>query len=129
MRVLLVQADNPYRAITAQWLSMLNGVSAVQIAGSGSVAMTLIDSMGPDVILVDAALPDMDGFEFTRKAKSNGGTYRLVMMIAVRSSRFEESARKAGADHAVEKSALHMMLPALMAECASLARGPSRKPS
>ena len=129
MRLLLVQGDSKYRAITVQWLSVLAGVSAVQVASLGSEAMTLIGSMCPDVVLVDAVLPDMDGFEFTRKAKSNGGTCRVVVMIAAKSSRFEESAHRAGADHAVEKSALHTMLPAVLAECASPARGAIRKPS
>ena len=85
------------------------------VADSGSEGLVSLESPAPDLVLVDVELPDMDGFEFTRVAKSNGGTYRVVLMIALETSRFQEWARRAGADHAMEKSRLHTNLPPLLA--------------
>ena len=116
-----MQTDSRHRAITAQWLAALRGVSVVQVASDGAEALALVEALPPDVILVDASRAGLDGFEFTRMAKSNGGTYRVVMMIALESPHFVASAHRAGADDAVEKSRLHTELPLLLARYASLA--------
>lgn len=41
------------------------------VARSGATALSLIERMPPDVILMDAVMPEMDGFETCRRIKDN----------------------------------------------------------
>jgi len=118
VRLLLVQGANPYRVITSQWLSALAGVTEVQVANAGLEALAVIALQSPDLVLVDAALPDMDGYEFTRQARLAAAKLRVVLMITVATDRFAGWAKDAGADHAVEKSRLHSELPPILAALA-----------
>jgi CheY-like chemotaxis protein len=118
VRLLLVQGANPYRNITSQWLAALAGVSEVQVASAGLEALTFIAALAPDLVLVDAALPDMDGYEFTRQARLAAAKVRVVLMITVATERFAGWAKEAGADHAMEKSRLHSELPPILAALA-----------
>ncbi len=68
--VVLIVDDSP------ETLSMLNdtldqaGVT-VLVALEGSQALTIAGSITPDVILMDAIMPNMDGFETCRQLKAN----------------------------------------------------------
>jgi len=68
--IVLVVDDSP------ESLSLLtdaleeNGFTAL-VARSGRAALTLIERMPPDVILMDAVMPEMDGFETCRRIKDN----------------------------------------------------------
>jgi len=68
--IVLVVDDSP------ESLSLLtdaleeNGFTAL-VARSGPAALALIERLSPDVILMDAVMPEMDGFETCRRIKAN----------------------------------------------------------
>jgi DNA-binding response OmpR family regulator len=43
----------------------------VLIAQSGTAALTLVDRVTPDIVLMDALMPGLDGFETCRRMKQN----------------------------------------------------------
>jgi DNA-binding response OmpR family regulator len=43
----------------------------VLIAQSGTTALTLVDRVTPDIVLMDALMPGLDGFETCRRMKKN----------------------------------------------------------
>jgi DNA-binding NarL/FixJ family response regulator len=68
--VVLVVDDSP------ETLSMLNDVLdsenlTVLVALEGSQALTIANNITPDIILMDAVMPHMDGFETCKQLKSN----------------------------------------------------------
>jgi two-component system cell cycle response regulator DivK len=95
------QADN--RAILRDLLSHA-GYDLIE-ATNGEEGVALAESKRPDLILMDVQLPIMDGYEATRRIKSNP-TLRSIPIIAVTSyalSDDEAKARAAGCDAYVAK--------------------------
>src|SRR5262249_7924165 len=74
-------------------------------AESGEEALIAVEAKRPDLILMDIQLPVMDGYETTRRIKSNP-TLKAVPIIAVTSyalSGDEGKARAAGCNAYVTK--------------------------
>src|SRR5215471_12457915 len=95
------QADN--RRILRDLLG--NAGYALIEAESGEEALTAVEARRPDLILMDIQLPVMDGYEATRRLKSNP-TLKDVPIIAVTSyalSGDEGKARAAGCNAYVTK--------------------------
>ena len=102
-RILVVedQADN--RRILRDLLSNA-GYELVE-AESGEEALMAVEEQRPDLILMDIQLPVMDGYEATRRIKSNPAL-KAVPIIAVTSyalSGDEGKARAAGCNAYVTK--------------------------
>ena len=72
----------------------------VVIATSGTEALEKAHAHRPDVILMDIELPDLDGWEASRRLKNDPAT-RQIPIIAVTAhamSDHEEKSREAGCD-------------------------------
>jgi CheY-like chemotaxis protein len=54
----------------------------VHLAGTGREAVEIALSVRPDLILMDAMMPEMDGFQATRILRSSSG-FRQVPIVAV----------------------------------------------
>jgi DNA-binding response OmpR family regulator len=80
---------------------------AVETAGDGGEALAKAEALVPDLVLLDAMLPKVHGFEACRRLKSSARTrgVPVVMMTAIyRGWRFAQDAREAyGAEDYVEK--------------------------
>lgn len=71
-------------------LKILSGIGfEVQEAGNGQKAVELWSSWHPDLILMDMRMPVMDGYEATRKIKSQPQGKKTII-IALTASAFEE---------------------------------------
>ena len=102
-RVLIVedQADN--RAILRDLLTNA-GYELIE-ATNGEDGIALAESKRPDLILMDVQLPLVDGYEATRRIKSNAAL-KSIPIIAVTSyalSGDEAKAQEAGCDAYVAK--------------------------
>jgi len=75
-----------------------NGVEAVEMA----------ETLMPDIILMDLALPRMDGWEATRRLKANDRTHHIpvVALTGHALAGHAEGARQAGCDAFVTKPCL-----------------------
>lgn len=79
----------------------------VVTAADGQEALELVRAMPPDLLLLDAMLPKVHGFEVARKVRSDPATRQvpIIIMTAVyRGWRFAQDARESyGAEDYVEK--------------------------
>jgi DNA-binding response OmpR family regulator len=79
----------------------------VEVARRGNEAVAKANAVLPDLVLLDAHLPELHGFDVCRKLKSNPRFARIpiVMMTAVyRGWRFAQDSRESfGADDYIEK--------------------------
>ena len=87
-------------------------------ANSGAEALEILQSRTDiDVILMDLQMPGMDGFELTRRLKSDPATRGIVIvaLTAYAMKGDEERARSAGCDDYVAKPIDTRTLPARIA--------------
>ena len=76
--VLLLEDDESQRQIMALWLREDN--FQVLLAGNAQQAFSILAEQSVDVLVVDYALPDLDGIEFMRRVRAiYPGTVRLLI--------------------------------------------------
>jgi len=76
--VLIVDDHASFRA-TARQLLEAEGYEVVGEAADGASAIEAVARLRPDVVLLDVQLPDMDGFEISRRLCANGSSPQIVM--------------------------------------------------
>ena len=102
VRVLLVE-DHPVNQEVAVGLLGLLGIYRVQVAANGVVALTLAAEHTFDLVLMDCQMPEMDGFECTRRMRALGMKLPIVAMTANASPADRERCREAGMDDLIAK--------------------------
>lgn len=78
--VLVVDDYEDNRRLFAEYLR-LAGFRA-EVAGSGADGLAKAAALRPDVIVMDLAMPDLDGFEVTRRLRAREDT-RHIPVIAL----------------------------------------------
>jgi DNA-binding NarL/FixJ family response regulator len=80
IRVLLVDDHALFRHGVAELLRSADGFEVVGEAGDGQQALDLVRERKPDVVLMDVAMPVMDGLEATRRITVEIPTVRVVIV-------------------------------------------------
>src|SRR5204862_794881 len=78
-RVLVVDDEEHITELVSMGLGY-NGFD-VERAATGRAALDAIDKRKPDLIVLDVMLPDLDGFELTRRVRQNEGATTRVPII------------------------------------------------
>lgn len=114
---ILVIDDNPSNVKLLTFLLTSRGYE-VRAASCASAAIELLESFNPVLILVDLQLPDMDGFELTRRLRADPRTREItiIALTAYAMKGDEPRAREAGCDGYITKPIDTRRFPALMAE-------------
>ena len=103
MRVLLVD-DNPlFTAAAARFLTVVGSIEVVGQARSGREALEQVADLHPDVVLMDLAMPEMDGLEATRRIKQEPSPPQVIILTLHDNAEYRQSARLAGADAFLNK--------------------------
>src|SRR3569832_1640967 len=87
------------------WLEADEGIDVVGAAADGGQAVELVEQAHPDLVLLDVAMPVMDGLEAATEIRSHWPDVKIAMYSAFGRERMEASALAAGADVYVEKAA------------------------
>jgi two-component system cell cycle response regulator DivK len=113
-KILVVEDDVDNRRIVAKVLSV-EGYEIIE-ATDGIEALARVRANRPDLILMDLALPNMDGWEATRRLKEDPETRDIpvVALTAVAMRGDEEQARAAGCDDYISKPARPMAIRAVV---------------
>lgn len=67
-------------------------------AGSGSEAVSLVDDLKPDVVLMDVTMPGMNGIEATRIIRKSHSGIKIVLLTLHESSEILRNGFRAGAN-------------------------------
>ncbi len=102
-RILVVDDDHECRLLLATFASQAGYV--VDAVADGAMALALIESMTPDLVLLDVNLPQRDGYEVCRAIRQTKRTEHLpvVMLTAFDTPDARERGLAVGADEFVSK--------------------------
>jgi DNA-binding response OmpR family regulator len=79
-KILVVDDDPVVRMTTRDFLSSKG--YAVTVAAGGREALSMVETVSPDVVLLDVAMPDMDGMETLRRLVAAWPTLPVIMITA-----------------------------------------------
>ena len=105
--VLLVEDDPAGRLMYAEWLT-LAGFSVEQ-AHNGLQALERATELRPDAIVTDLNIPGIDGYELTRRLKSDDRTSTIPIVAVTGYGPFTQDpsrASRAGCDAVIPKPCL-----------------------
>jgi two-component system cell cycle response regulator DivK len=102
-RILVVEDDADNRRIVVKVLT-LEGHETLE-AGDGHEAIEIARTSHPDLIVMDLALPRLDGWETCRQLKADARTadIPIIALTAFAQRGDEERARRAGCDGYLSK--------------------------
>ncbi len=104
IRILLVDDHALFRQGLRQLLATTPDLVVIGEAGSASEAFELVPQLAPDVVLMDIAMPGLDGIAATAALRQRFPTLRVVMLTMYEPTTSGEAARAAGAIAYVVKS-------------------------
>ena len=92
-------------------------------AGDGSVAVDMAAQVRPDLVLLDLAMPVMDGLQALPLIKQQVPEAKVVVLSAFEADSIHAEAKSLGADAYLEKG---IQVPALLAELRTVLERPER---
>ena len=111
IRVLIADDHRLFAEALEAFLSNDERIEIVGTAQDGEEAVRLAHETSPDVILMDIAMPKVDGVEATKQIRGNSGRPCVLMLTGSNSTGDVARAREAGASAYVtkDKIASHLL--------------------
>jgi two-component system OmpR family response regulator len=119
-RLLVVEDEPDILDVLVTSLSFLG--YEVDGAASGRQGLSMVRERGPDLVLLDIMLPDLDGFEVVRRLRAGGARVPVVFLTAQESGEAVVGGLDLGADDYITK-------PFRLAEVAARVRAVLRRTS
>ena len=103
IRVLVVDDDHEARLLMSTLMARAG--YDVHAVGDGRMALTMVHSMPPDLILLDAHLPAMSGFEVCQRIRAlpSLATVPIVVLTAFTGEDARRESFRSGATEYIEK--------------------------
>jgi len=101
--MLIVEDNDRVRAALRDWMQSAFSDVEVQEAASGEAAVELARAVDPAVVLMDLALPGIDGVEATRRIRAERPDVPVVVLTIHEDGRYRQAAQAAGATAFVPK--------------------------
>lgn len=105
IRVLIADDHTILRAGVRRLLEAEQDIAVVGEAANGEEAVALAESLRPDVVMMDVAMPGMDGLDATRRIKSRLPGTNVLVLTMHRSDEYFFQMLQAGASGYVLKGA------------------------
>jgi len=107
MKIRIIVADD-HRLMRQGLSSLLDAEPDLQVVGgadSGREAVSLTAKLQPDVVVIDIAMPDLNGVEATRQIKRDNPGVRILALSTHKDVRYATGMVQAGANGYVLKTA------------------------
>jgi DNA-binding NarL/FixJ family response regulator len=89
--------------------SLLVSDSAIELVGeaaNGRRAVDLHSELGPDLVVMDIAMPELNGLEATRIIRKHSAKTKIIVITAMAAEPYRKAAMNMGADAFLSKGAL-----------------------
>ena len=104
LRILLVDDSPTFLYAITRALTLDPRIDIVGQATSGHEALGLVSEVQPDLVLMDVAMPGMNGLEATRHIKAQPNPPRVFVLTSHDIAHYRTAAKAAGADSFVSKA-------------------------
>lgn len=101
--VVTVDDQAVFRGVARELIEATAGFESVGEAESGEAALTLIDEVLPQLVLLDVRMPGMDGIETSRRIKTKHPSTVVVLISIEESANISPDAADCGAARLVRK--------------------------
>jgi two-component system, NarL family, response regulator LiaR len=105
IRVVLAEDHALVREGTAELLERTGGVQVVGQAADGLEAVRLVQALRPDVLVIDLAMPGLDGLEATRRSLQVAPATAVLALTAHEEEAYVRAMLEAGARGYLSKAA------------------------
>jgi two-component system CheB/CheR fusion protein len=124
-QVVVVEDNTDSREMLCMMLSREGFVC--HAAASGAAALTLVDDVCPQIVILDVGLPEMDGFEVARRIRANPrhSSVHLIALTGYGQATDRHASTEAGFDYHIVKPVQPAQLLTLLAQL----RGPTPRTS
>jgi len=103
-RVLIVDAQEPFRLAARMVVQATDGFEAVGEAETGEEGVRLAQELNPDLVLMDVNLPGINGLEATRQILSTTARVVILLLSTYEADEYAPRAAECGAAAYIPKS-------------------------
>jgi DNA-binding NarL/FixJ family response regulator len=104
IKILLVDDNQTFIDAIKLFLGMVPGTAVVGEAHDGHAALTQVGALKPDLVLLDVAMPKMNGLEVARRLKTLPQPPRIIFLSMHNSEEYRTAASDLGVDEFVDKA-------------------------
>lgn len=126
IRIVIVDDHQAFREILKQFLELEEelDISVVGAAGNVEKAVRLARDLSPQLILMDIAMPFVNGLEAIRRIKVEWPGTKVIAMTLFHEDEYRRAAAESGADAFVSKDVVREKLVPTIREV--IGKGPAR---
>jgi two-component system invasion response regulator UvrY len=106
LRTMVVDDSPEYIEALSHLLATYPCIGTISQALSAAEALAQVAIVRPDLMLIDVAMPEVNGLELTRTIKAMQRPPRVIVVTLYDTPVYSEAARAAGADGFIGKSQL-----------------------
>ena len=129
MRILLVDDNQTFLSAVQQFLKMLPGLDIVGQAHDGKSALARVRKEQPDLVVLDIAMPGMNGLELARAIQLLEVAPRVIFLSMHDNQAYRVAASELGADFVTKTDFVAELLPRLEAMIEARNRAASPQPT
>jgi signal transduction histidine kinase/CheY-like chemotaxis protein len=128
LRVLVVDDTPDIRMLLKVALRAIGNFDVVGEAADGAEAVRLSAELQPDAVLLDLAMPVMDGLQATPEIRRCSPETRIVILSGFSKDRLADDAIAAGADAYIEKGTSPKQIAQIVEDVCATPRAPQPDP-
>ena len=113
LKILLVDDNLTYVTAVRHFLDRLPGAVVTGQAGDGKTALSLVRESPPDVVLLDIAMPGMNGLELARALQQLSVPPRIIFLSMHDNQEYRAAAHDLGAGFVSKSDFVAQLMPAL----------------
>lgn len=113
LKILLIDDNRTFIAAVRHFLDRLAGVTVVGQAHDGKAALAHVRDGMPDVVLLDIAMPGMNGLELARALRLHPAPPRIIFLSMHDNQEYRAAARELGAGFVSKADFVNELIPTL----------------
>lgn len=103
-KVLIVDDSEPIRRRVAELLEESGQIRIVGQAGNSRDAMSAMQKLRPDTVILDIRIPESSGIQVLKEIKCRYPAVKVIMLTNFDNPQYRKQCRQLGADHFLNKT-------------------------